>query len=168
MNKRRFFFDADGVLFQFDKTKTFEEVCAPGYFKTVTPVPVMLEVFRMLELMGEDVYILTKAFDDGHSREDKLFSFRQNLPGISNDRILFVSYSESKSDAVRALSKQDILIDDFTPNCKEWGGTAVKLYNGYNGTNGTWRGCSVNLNSDAPSIIGQLLGISMAVERGLL
>lgn len=168
MSNRRFFFDADGVLYYFDKSKTYEEVCAPGYFKTVTPVPVMIKVFQMLELMGEDVYILTKVFDDGHSRSDKLFSFRQNLPEIKNDHIIFASYSQSKSEAVNALKKQDILIDDFTPNCKEWKGTAVKLYNGYNGTNGTWHGCSINLNSNFTSIVAQLLGIAMVVERGLL
>lgn len=160
VNKRRFFFDADGVLFVFDQSKSLEEVCAPGYFQSVTSVPNVVNAFRTLIDMGEDVYILTKVFEDGHSRNDKMISFMRTIPELDRDHILFVSYSGDKNDVVKNISSQDILIDDFTPNCKSWRGTAVKLYNGYNGTKGTWDGFSVNANSCAESIAKQLLGIA--------
>lgn len=158
--KRRFFFDADGVLFLFDQSKSLEEVCAPGYFQTVAPVPNVIKAFQILNEMGEDVYILTKVFEDGHSRNDKMVSFMRTFPGLAKDHIIFVSYSGDKNDAVENISSQDILLDDFSPNCRSWKGTAVKLYNGYNGTKGTWDGFSVSVNSRAELIAKQLLGIA--------
>ena len=165
MLKRRFFFDADGVLFVFDKEKTFEEICRPGYFVTVKPVFELISAAEELTKRGEDVYILTKVLEDGHSKQDKLLSFRLHLPFIPEENIIFVSYSKEKSSVIPDISPTDILIDDFSPNCREWKGTAVKLYNGYNGNKGTWKGLSINNNSYGKVLADQLQGIAMIIEQ---
>ena len=63
----------------------------------------------------------------------------------------FTICGTSKSEAIKDLSSNDILLDDHSPNLNEWieaGGKAIKILNEYNGLNGTFvTGPRLKINS---------------------
>ena len=62
---------------------------------------------------------------------------------------------------IGGIKPGDVLVDDFTKNLNEWQGVAVKLYNGINGTHGTWQGFSIHNKMTPDKMVSQLDGISM-------
>ena len=55
------------------------------------------------------------------------------------------------------------MLDDYTKNLVKWeeeGNVGVKLYNGVNGNNGTWKGHSVSLEMSFEDIIATLVAIA--------
>ena len=63
-----------------------------------------------------------------------------------------------KEDVIRRdiLVQGATLLDDFTPELKDWNGKAIKLYNGINGTKGTWHGYSVRADMDPVTLAASL------------
>ena len=64
-------------------------------------------------------------------------------------------------ECIGGIKPGDVLVDDFTKNLNEWQGVAVKLYNGINGTHGTWQGFSIHNKMTPDKMVSQLDGISM-------
>ena len=161
----RFFFDIDGTLAQFDASKSLEEVAKKGYFRTVTPIPNMIQTIENLIKKNYPVYILSAVFADGHSREDKKAWIQANIPTMPMENILFATYGEEKSAVIHNPSPSDILIDDFTPNLLQWHGIGIKVYNGINGTKGRWKGYSIYNRSTVNCLVNQILGIAKIEEE---
>lgn len=168
MNKR-LFVDMDGVLCEFNKNASIEEVATKGYFAKCVPQMSVISAIRsllerfLLENKNTEVYILSSVFMDDHSVEDKNQWLDENgLLGINNEHRLFVPYGQSKSrylyDTV-GIGEDDFLLDDFSKNLHEWHGVGIKLYNGINGTKGTWTGYSVNARSSSEVIKNTIMGI---------
>lgn len=148
--KKRIFFDMDGVLAKWNQNASIEEVAAPGYFLNLELEDCVAKTMEYLIFAGYEVQILTSVFNDNHSREEKIKWLKNNCPFFKG-KINFCVYGESKAKVVNA-TEQDILIDDFTPNLKDWCGIGIKFLNGINGTKGTWDGYTVSGKS-TPQII---------------
>jgi hypothetical protein len=162
---RRFFIDMDGVVAKFEPA-SLEEMTSPGFFLSRKPD---MDVINMVSLLmekqnteGIQVYILSSYLLD-ISKEEKIEWNRRHVH-IPVENQIYVPYGENKSHALEhigGIQANDVLVDDFTRNLKEWSGIGVKLYNGINGTHGTWRGFSIHSNMKPEMMVNQLDGISM-------
>ena len=162
--KKRLFVDMDGVLCIFNKEASIEELTSAGYFSNLLPQESVKDAITLL--LDEDnveIFILSSVFQDDHSANEKadwLNSY--GLEAIDESHRLFAPYGTSKSSYLEetvGLKKDDFLLDDFSKNLHEWHGTGIKLYNGINGTKGTWFGYSVHAKCSADIIANTLLGI---------
>ena len=156
--KRRVYFDMDGTLAVWQGDKSIEEVAQKGYFSSLPPIDAVVKMVRRFIAMNidnVDVYILSSVFKDGHSIADKQEWLAKYLPEIPKSHHIFVPYGKCKSDYIKEPKRDDVLLDDFTKNLKEWHGVAIKLYNGVNGTNGTWDGFSIHSNMNGNKLLAQ-------------
>jgi hypothetical protein len=165
--KRRYFFDADGVLFLYERDaysgsnpKWLRK--NEHYFRNLQPDMRMRECIDLLHervrYTGDEIYILTSLRNDGlifnEHLHDKIVSFQKWFEYIDIDHILIST--GQKRDTVEYITNNevtnsDILIDDFNVNLNEWsqaGGTAVKYCNGIN-TPSSWLGHKLNETNDA-------------------
>lgn len=148
---KRFFFDADGVLFLYEREAYVGEDPIwlrknQHYFRNLTPDKKMLEVVDMLSAKArytdDEIYILTSLSNNGiifnEHFHDKIVSFHKWFPYIDIDHILIST--GPKRDVVEyvtnnPITENDILIDDFNRNLVEWrnsGGISIKYCNGIN------------------------------------
>lgn len=162
---RRFFIDMDGVVAKWEKA-SLEEMTTEGFFSSRKPNENVIGMVNMLmdkkETEGIEVYILS-SYLLPISKKEKIQWNAQHTHIPEKDQI-YVPYGESKTKALEAIGgirENDVLLDDFSDNLREWGGIAVKLYNGINGTKGTWNGFSVHGNMKPEVMVSQLDGISM-------
>lgn len=162
---RRIFVDMDGVLAKWEDA-SLEEMTSPGFFLSRVPDPNVCDMFTMLQEKAKDgkieVFILS-SYLLPMSKEEKI-EWNKRHTHIPEENQIYVPYGESKATALESIGgirKTDVLIDDFTRNLKEWPGIAVKLYNGINGTHGTWRGYSVHNNMEPEKMFLQLDAISL-------
>lgn len=160
--KQRIFFDLDGVLATWQNA-AIEDVAKPGYFSSLPSNRNVVLAFKRLEQRTDiDLYILSSVFSDDHSREDKKIWVKNQL-GLSEGRQIYAPYGTEKEDALKdigGIKKTDVLIDDFSRNLRNWSGIPIKLYNGINGTHGTWHGFSVHSSMDPEILEEQIYAIS--------
>lgn len=165
LHLRRFFIDMDGVLAKWEDA-SLEEMTSPGFFLSRKPDPDVLDMLSLLMKRQEtekiEVYILSSYLLE-MSKEEKI-EWNKRHTHIPVENQIYVPYGQSKATALESIGgiqPTDVLLDDFTKNLKEWKGIAVKLYNGINGTHGTWRGFSVHSDMKPEMMVNQLDGISM-------
>lgn len=153
------YFDMDGTLAEW-QTRPIEEVAKKGYFSNL---PVMTNVVAMVKALSQmpeiNLYILSAVFQDEHSIKDKQEWLSKYLPEIPTERQIFVPYGQSKSDFLSNKADTDVLLDDFSMNLRDWHGKGVKIYNGINGTKGTWHGYSIHADMVPQIMLHQFLGI---------
>lgn len=158
---RRLFIDMDGTLNQFEKGASLEEITSPGFFATRKPHFNLIEAINHLKKV--ELYILSSVFMDNHSIAEKNQWLNENqLQHIDIMHRIYVPYGVNKSEYLRvhySLQPDDLLLDDFTQNLHQWHGVGIKLYNGINGTKGTWRGYSVHINATSKVLENSLRGI---------
>ena len=139
------FVDMDGVLAEFRKEKSFEDLYVKGYFANLAPQPLAIKAYRKL-MKKYDIYILSCYLTDSpYALQEKKAWVEKYLPGA---RCIFVPYGESKADAILSatgmpIGPNDILIDDHSPNIIDWdekGGVGIKYLNGINGAGNQWKG----------------------------
>lgn len=161
---RKLYVDMDGTLTEW-KNASIEEVTSPGWFRQASPADSVVSAIRRLISADNDVevFILSAVFSDDHSIQEKTEWLSFFLPEIDEQHILFVPYGEKKTDYVQ--EKNTFLLDDFSKNLYEWNGTGIKVYNGVNGTKGTWHGYSVHSSMSSEIMYTQLLGIINAVVQ---
>lgn len=155
------YFDVHGTLFEYEyaiynKTPAwYEEGSHP--FASDKPLANMPEIVKQLVEKGIDLCTLCRInkgteIAQCEQREDVKNNLLMYYPTIelanhnycTGDKSLFVK---------RALTRNDILLDDYQPNLIEWeraGGTSVKVLNGVNSLK-TWRGRYIDPSLD-PSI----------------
>ena len=158
---RNIYFDIDGVLAKWQDVP-LEELTSPGYFKNLPAEKHMCKVFNLLLLHKEttfNIFTLSSVFQDNHSIEEKKEWLRNISPWLPEENMIFVPYGTKKSDFIQKPQETDILVDDFTKNLKEWHGIGVKVFNGINGTHGSWNGFSIHSNMNPDILYRQLLGI---------
>ena len=106
------------------------------------------------EIDPENLYILSACVSTPYCMREKRDWLYKYLPFIPKRNIILIKVGENKADMVEffldtELTKEDILIDDYTKNLTEWefaGGTGIKALNGINGKNGVWKGLAVVAN----------------------
>lgn len=162
---RRFFIDMDGVLAKWEDA-SLEEMTSPGFFKSrkvdENVCAMLKHLIKKQEPEGIEVYILS-SYLLPISKEEKI-QWNSEYTQIPLNRQIYVQYGENKATALECVGgvrEGDILLDDFTKNLNEWPGVAVKLYNGINGTHGTWQGYSIHNKMTPDKMLIQLDGISM-------
>lgn len=149
----RIFVDMDGTAARWNTDiSSEEELLEPGYFRNRIPEDDLIEALRILSEKGEDIYILSCCLNDTYIPMDKSLWCDRYMPFIPDDHRILVPYSKDKAQYIEGgIGKDDLLIDDHTPNLKEWeksGGTAVKFLNGINWRHRTWQGAT--LRADMP------------------
>lgn len=172
---KKYFFDADGVLFLYERDAYVGENPIwlqknRHYFKNLEPDRKMMEIMDRLHNLcrytGDEVYILTSLLYNGtifnEHFHDKISSYHKWFPYIDIDHIIIST--GSKRDAVEyitnnPISEDDILIDDYNKNLKEWdcaGGTSIKYCNGINDPK-SFNGLRINENNEPVDVIMKTL-----------
>lgn len=153
-----FFTDMDGTMVEWRKA-SYGELFEKGFYRDGKPMQTVVDA---LGIISEEVSVMASlsaylngskyalpeknAWLDEHAdfipagKRYFVPTFAKSAPG--NAKIRFV-----ERQLGRKLSKCDILLDDYSVNLHEWeaaGGTAIKVLNGVNGTNGTWKGAKVS------------------------
>lgn len=165
----RIFVDMDGVLAKWEDA-SLEEMTSPGFFASRKPDAFVVNgVRRLCENPDCDVYILS-SYLLPISKEEKI-KWNELHTDIPEDHQIYVKYGEKKSAALQILGgvkPDDVLLDDFSRNLHEWEGIGVKLYNGINGTHGTWNGFSVHNNMKPDLMAAQIIAIAKAGKELLI
>lgn len=160
--KQRLFVDMDGTLAVWENSP-IEVVARPGYFLNRSPVETVIAALK--ELMKEpsyDVFILSSVFSNGYSEIEKR-TWNEHYTNVPEERQIYVPYGIPKPEELKKLGgvqPSDILIDDFTFNLREWPGIGIKIYNGINGTKGTWDGFSIHSTMRPDVMVKQIKGIA--------
>lgn len=175
MKKTKIFMDVDGVLAVFFKDKSFEDISVKGYWISLPEIQSMIETAkRLIKSPYVDLYILTSVipFKDNHAEIEKRSWLKERLP-LNDSHIICVPYGEAKIDYLKRnnviVNDYDILLDDFSQNLHEFEKDAIgiKVYNGINGTKGTWHGYSVHTESSVNIIYNTILGIVLTTNPTL-
>lgn len=138
MTKKNFaiYVDQDGCLARWRNVPVWVTKL-PLYFLFLRREKKLVRLVKSLDAQGFDVRILTKAYEDTWAAQEKMVWLK--LVGL-NVPVIIVPYGESKLNYVE---DNGLLIDDFTPNLREWvatGRPAVKFRNRINGRHKTWQG----------------------------
>lgn len=163
------YFDMDGVLSVFNDSVPMEKTFIEGYFYSVTPYENMVELINRL---SEDlnVKILSCVYRDNHTINDKN-KWRTKV-GINEDiEAIYVPYGEDKKDYVSREGIK-ILLDDFTPNLRDWhkipNFIGIKVFTETNTRKGygSWHGLSIDVENDVNMTEKMLRGLisSLSIE----
>lgn len=152
----------DGVLAVWENC-SIEETFKPGFFRSREPMHnVVGAVKSFLKNDNFDVYVLSSTYTDNHSAAEKA-EWNAMFTSIPKENQIYIPYGKDKCEGLN-ITVSDILIDDFTENLRKWPGTAIKLYNGINGTKGSWNGFSCHSNMTPELLYLQILAIARIVR----
>ena len=159
--------DYDGVIAYFLKDKSLEEVAQKGYTLTVPLVESFCFALRELmedhELNKQYKFKVLSAVLNDYAKEDKKYMLSSKFGKTFAENAEFVTYGQSKAPFAEG---GNVLLDDFSKNLHEWesmGGIGIKVYNGINGNNGSWRGYSVHSTAKNNVIYHTLKGILLGL-----
>lgn len=143
----RLFIDVDGVLAKYEKMESEEALYQKGYAQNLKPQRSVIQaVNTLIDRYPDQCYILSAVADLPAAIEEKTDWVRKHLTHrLQKDHIIFTKYGENKCNAVPGgVQPEDILLDDYTKNLKEFkaaGGIGVKMVNEHNSINGSpWDG----------------------------
>lgn len=153
---KTFLVDLDGTVFQFDLGADYT---VPGYFRNRPIQQGVVDVITNLHKAGNKIKIITAAINE-QAAKDKAAQSKEVFPFLKDEDVIIVPYGMKKTDFIPKGYKY-ILIDDYTPNLRdaaEAGIEPVKVFNGINGTKGTYRkdfpyGKSFNINDKPEDVI---------------
>ena len=158
------FVDMDGTLVEWRQVP-YHELYEKGFFRNGEPYENVVAGLKMVSDAGENPHTLSAYLaDNEHAEEEKNGWLDEHTPYIPAEDRLFVPCGTTKASFVekvlgRALTRKDVLLDDYSMNLHAWelaGGTGVKLLNGVNGNNGTWHGPAVSRFSTPEDIADYL------------
>ncbi len=166
--KKRVFIDMDGVLAKWCSSATIEQVTSTGYFLSRELEHVMkLAIDQLAAYPDISVYILSAVYQDDHSQTEKMSWLRNKEINIPERNWIFVPYGTNKSEYIRnnlGLMPDDVLLDDYSENLRQWHGIAIKFRNGLNGTKGSWTGRrSVSYEMSASQIAEEIVKAAYGV-----
>lgn len=148
--KKRLFLDMDGTLAEW-KTVPLDELYQEGYFYNLKGQANLIRAVKAvsrncrewLELYILSCYLPKSAF----ALEEKADWCRKKLPEIPMSNYIFVPFGKRKESYVPGIvRKDDILLDDYTPNLLSWQGTGIKCLNGINHSRKTWKGRYIDIS----------------------
>lgn len=160
MEKKKFYFDMDGVLAEWQTNiPSFEALYEKGYFLSLSPMKNIVCLMKDLMERGCEVYVLTSYLTDSkYAKDEKRLWLKNYIPELPEDRIIYVHYGDHKSDYVD-VSKDSVLFDDYTVNLMDWmksGGVAIKVLNGVNNSKGTWKGLCITQSVDVDVLLNSI------------
>ena len=165
--QKKYFFDMDGTLAEWRGAASYEDLFKEGYFSTLNPYGNVLQAAKLLTRKTSEVYVLSVYLPESrYALNEKDEWVSQYLPEIDEAHRLFVPQGVSKASFVKEkvgeMSRDFILLDDYTVNLEQWhndGGTAIKLRNGVNGNKGTWTGACITRYAQPEEITRFLLDV---------
>ena len=168
MNKR-IYVDMDGTLCVFGHVDSFEELLEKGYFLNRPPMENVIEAVKILEEETDiEVHILSAYLEENkYAKKEKKLWLKKYLPWLDKERIHLVKCGISKFSVAKSnnLNVADaVLLDDYSVNLREWGSVAIKVMNGINGNNGSWKGKPSVSAFDKPEKIAE--DIVKIVKKG--
>ncbi len=146
--KKRLFVDMDGTMFEWKSASTYENLFEKGYYEYLEPYQdVVNSINRLCTTLNDinnpfdEIYILSSYLSGSkYAKEEKNKSL-DKYTLIGEDNRIFIPDGDIKSDYIPFITKNDYLLDDYTKvNLNKWkeaGGTAIKLINDINNTQGT-------------------------------
>lgn len=146
--KKRLFVDMDGTMFEWKSASTYENLFEKGYYEYLEPYQdVVNSINRLCTTLNDinnpfdEIYILSSYLSGSkYAKEEKNKSL-DKYTLIGEDNRIFIPDGDIKSDYIPFIAKNDYLLDDYTKvNLNKWkeaGGTAIKLINDINNTQGT-------------------------------
>lgn len=152
----KIYMDMDGCLARWNPVSV-NETKKVGYFRNRIVEPNLVDLVRLMVLDGIEVNILSAAYQDDHSAADKKWWLQQI--GLGMIPAIFVPYGKCKFDYIPESKKDNILIDDYSANLRDWeraGNTGVKFRNQINGTRGTWTGLSIDWKMSSSDMFSYL------------
>lgn len=166
--KRRIFFDMDGTLNEWTLGDHIDKVSEPGYMRERIPIKSVVEASLLLEAFGYEVWIASAVLPFEHSVPDKDYWLDKVCPWIAKEHRVYMPYGTNKADALADLvDAGDVFLDDYTPNLIDLdkrfsleGVVCVKILNGINDTNHSWKGKRISIYSDAESIFDTITAFS--------
>lgn len=147
----------DGTLAEWRSQAGPEELYEKGYFASLRPYSTILGAVKSIwfaaqkEAIGVDLFILSSYLSDSlWAKAEKQEWLDTHLSKMFDaEHTLFVPCGSSKLDYVPGgVHTGDYLLDDYTPNLREWekaGGTPIKVFNGCNGNRNAFWGHSVKV-----------------------
>ena len=151
---KRLFVDMDGTLAEFQVVDKIETLYEKGYFLNLLPHIEVVNAITNLVKEGHDIYVLSSFLKDSKfAFEEKNEWLDKHLHVLPESKRLFVPCGMSKRtylhDLGYTISKEDCLLDDYSVNLHDWAveGTGIKLMNGINGNNGTWKGLKCDFSN---------------------
>ncbi len=137
-NNKIIFVDMDGVLAKWEDDG--QDPRSEGFMLSRKPDYSAINLVKELKRAGYEIAILSAVYNTNAELEKIEWLKRYGLGDVAH---FFVPYGSNKAEAVNSLTKaKKVLIDDFSKNLRDWeaaGLTAVKYYNGINGTKGSWK-----------------------------
>lgn len=144
IQRQRLYVDMDGTLAVFTPSNDMSILYEEGYFRKREPHKNVVEAVRMINSRCTDieVYVLSAYLQDSkYALIEKNLWLDDYLPEIDLHRRVFVPCGVDKKSGVEGgLMSSDTLLDDYTKNLNNWiPAKGIKLLNGINHTNGTWK-----------------------------
>lgn len=168
-NKAYLFVDMDGCIAEWKAAAEFEDLFEKGYFLKLRPQRHVLDAVRRIaaENNNIEVYILSAVLNDSkYAFSEKQAWLDCFLPGVDRAHRILCSTKDEKAmvamETIGTFGKNCFLLDDYSVNLHQWveaGGTGIKVMNGINGTNKTWRGPRVKAADPDNHIKASLLDI---------
>ena len=143
----RLYIDMDGTMTEYRPEATIEDYMTDGFYASLAPSELAgffneLATHDDLEVYVLSIYILPPALEEKNAWLDYW------CPNIDDAHRLILPAGTDKALAIeqitgRDLCRDDVLIDDHTPNLISWsnsGGRAIKWLNGINGYGNRYSG----------------------------
>lgn len=171
---KKVFFDMDGVLAEYRKDSTVEEMSVKGYFASLRPEWNMIKALIRLALdsdkLGFSVCVLTKVYPTQfkYSVSEKAEWRDEFLPELLDSEFIMVNgEKEEKSEAIKnrlgcEIDSDCFLIDDYNYNLSDWmknGGSAIKYVNGINDKNRSFIGKRISYKMSAEEIYDYIINL---------
>lgn len=155
--KPNLFFDMDGVMAEYNNVP-YKVLYEKNYFYDLKPIENTINsVKELLKSNDCNVYILSSVLSDSeYALDEKREWLHKYIPELKDESMLFTVCGLNKRDFInKELNENDILIDDYTPNLKNWSeqignskGQAIKFINNINNKKGTWKGKKIDYKSE--------------------
>lgn len=166
--KKRLFVDMDGTLAEFKTVDTLEKLYEQNYFLSLKPQMNVINAVKDIirNQPGVEVYILSAVLSDSkYALFEKNLWLDTYLPEIDSSHRIFPPCGMEKREFIGsvlgAVNNNDFLLDDYSANLHTWEPPAIgiKLMNGINGNNGTWKNEKVSFDQEPDVLAGQILSI---------
>ena len=123
---KTYYFDMDGVLANFHKAYKEDRAVAlkRNAMATLEPFEENVALVRNMVAHGENVYILTKAANEG-ARQGKADWLAQYIPEIDEEHFICIVGHGKKVDFIR---EDGVLVDDDKKNLNPWAKAGHEVY----------------------------------------
>lgn len=170
-NTIRIFLDMDGTLAEYRDCVALTQFGIKNYYGSLKAEENLIEGIRLLlkKYPDTEIHILSACpypseneKPEHSAKAQKHKWLDENFPEIPFENRHLIYVGESKREAIPGgVRKTDVLIDDLSHNLKDYynnglGGTGIKISNGQNGRNHTWKGPVIAYDSSPEQIAKNL------------